>query len=80
MSAQILRTTALPLTFARVLQAWLSGLLRANMKAWLDYRSAVSPADRRHRLGIFVLYLSAAILPGGVVLILLRWFWLRLHW
>lgn len=36
-------------------------------------------ADRRQQIWLQVLYLSAVILPGGVVLMLIRWLWLRLH-
>jgi hypothetical protein len=79
MSAHILQTTTSSPTIGRVVRSWLSGLFRASREAWIDYRSARSPADRRHRLGLFVLYLSAVILPGGALLILLRWLWLRLH-
>jgi hypothetical protein len=35
--------------------------------------------DRRHQMWAYFLYLCAAILPGGVLLVLLRWIWLRLH-
>jgi hypothetical protein len=36
-------------------------------------------ADHRHPTLLYLYYLSATILPGGVLLVLLRWIWLRLH-
>jgi hypothetical protein len=79
MTAYALQTTSSSPTIGQVGRSWLPGLLRASRDAWIDYRSARSPSDRRHRLGLFVLYLSAVILPGGALLVLLRWLWLRLH-
>jgi hypothetical protein len=40
---------------------------------------AAATADRRHPTWLYVYYLSALILPGGVLLVLLRQLWLRLH-
>ena len=57
----------------------LSGLVRASKEASHGYRTANNPAERRHRLGPFVFYLSAVVLPGGALLVLLRWLWLRMH-
>jgi hypothetical protein len=36
-------------------------------------------AARRHDLWGYLLFLSATVLPGGVLLMLLRWLWLRAH-
>jgi hypothetical protein len=79
MTAYTLQTTSLSPTIGQVVRSWLSGFFRASREAWGDYRNARSPVDRRHRLGLFVLYVSAVILPGGALLVLLRWLWLRLH-
>jgi hypothetical protein len=37
------------------------------------------PADRHQLMWMYFLSLCAVILPGGALLVLLRWFWLRLH-
>jgi hypothetical protein len=72
------RTSLVP-GVAKAARVWLAGLVRASRDAWIDYRAAKSPEERRHRFWMFVLYLSAAILPGGALLVLLRWIWLRFH-
>lgn len=36
-------------------------------------------ADHRQHMALYLYYLAATVLPGGVLLILLRWLWLRLH-
>ena len=78
MSAYALQTaTSVPA--ASPAASVLSGLVRASKEAWHGYRTASNPADRRHRLGLFVFYLSAVVLPGGALLVLLRWLWLRMH-
>ncbi|HZV54062.1 MAG TPA: hypothetical protein VFF82_03900 [Rhodocyclaceae bacterium] len=38
-----------------------------------------TPAERRHQMWLYLFYLFATILPGGTLLILLRWLWLRQH-
>jgi hypothetical protein len=30
-------------------------------------------------MALYLFYLAATILPGGALLILLRWLWLRMH-
>ena len=79
MTAYTLQTATSSPTTGQTIRSWLSGLVRMSRDAWIDCRNAKSPAERRHRFWVFVLYLSAAILPGGVLLVLLRWLWLRLH-
>jgi hypothetical protein len=82
MTAYTLQTATPTSPMPRIGQAvrsWLSGLARTSKEAWIDYRSAKSPAERRQRFWLFVLYLSAVVLPGGALLVALRWLWLRTH-
>lgn len=82
MTAYILQTatqTSPMPTNGQTIRSWFSGLVRMSREAWIDYRSAKSPVERRQRFWLFVLYLSAAILPGGALLVALRWLWLRTH-
>lgn len=41
--------------------------------------STARSAERRHQMWLYFFYLSATILPGGALLVLLRWLWLRMH-
>lgn len=79
MTAYTLQTATATPSIGPAVRSWLSGLVQASRDAWFDYRNAKSPAERRQRFWLFVLYLSAAILPGGALLVALRWFWLRTH-
>jgi hypothetical protein len=47
------------------------------MRAYLQ--QAVRTVDHRQNMALYLFYLAATILPGGVLLVLLRWIWLRLH-
>ena len=78
MSAYALQTaTSAPA--ASPAASMLSGLVRASKEAWHGYRTANNPTDHRHRLGLFVFYLSAVVFRGGSLLVLLRWLWLSMH-
>lgn len=41
--------------------------------------STARSVERRHQMWLYFFYLSATILPGGALLVLLRWLWLRMH-
>ncbi len=47
------------------------------MRAYLQ--QAVRAVDRRQNMALYLFYLAATVLPGGVLLVLLRWVWLRMH-
>jgi hypothetical protein len=47
------------------------------MRAYLQ--QAIRTADHRQHMAQYLFYLAATILPGGALLVLLRWLWLRLH-
>lgn len=80
MSAYLLNAaTGSPALSGRAGGSWLSGLADAAKEAWRGCRNASSPAERRHQMGLFLLYLSAAILPFGSLLLVLRWLYLRHH-
>jgi hypothetical protein len=79
MTAYTLQTATQTPSIVQAARSWLSGLVRTSREAWIDYRSAKSPEERRHRFWQFVLYLSAVVLPGGALLVALRWLWLRTH-
>jgi hypothetical protein len=36
-------------------------------------------AERHYPMGLYLYYLAATVLPGGILLVLLRWLWLRMH-
>lgn len=64
---------------AQPAESWLAGVVRAGGEAWCGYRNAASSAERRHQMTLFLLYLFAAFLPFGSLLLALRWLWLRHH-
>lgn len=47
------------------------------MRAYLQ--QAARTVDNRQNMALYLYYLAATILPGGVLLLLLRWLWLRMH-
>lgn len=47
------------------------------MRAYL--RNTARTVERRQHMALYLFYLAATILPGGALLILLRWLWLRMH-